>query len=367
MRVVHVVTRTGTYGGERFVPSLARAQRACGIDASIATIYDSADAAYGVPVYSAGRGTRPGFFFRLSDHLRHSDADVIHTHLAHAKVWGRLAAVASKGVPLVHTEHGNDFGGSLAYRTLERILDARTCRIVAFSQTHAARIAQLEGFAKERIAIVPNGIDLAENGGTRAAARRALGARADERIVLFVGRLDPVKQPVLMVEAFALLVPSHRCLLRFAGDGILRDAVAARARELGIEDRVGFLGYRTDVAELLAGADAVANTSSTEAMPLSIVEALCAGVPVCTAPWPGAGELVADRGVVSAGYASNEIAAALECALRISRLESGPRLEEIHERFAISRSARAHLRLYESLLRQDETGVRRDRRRRGAP
>lgn len=351
MRVVHVVSHTGTYGGERFVPALARAQRAAGVDGHIVTIYD-ARPVRGVPCYSCGRrfsgrarGGGPLFFYRLLVLLRRLRPDVVHTHLAHAKYWGRLAAVLVGAPCIVHTEHANAFEEPWLKRILARALDYRTAAVVALSNAQSERIAEIEGVRRERLTVIPNGVEAAPlpmaGTRTRARVRAELGLQQRTRIVLAIGRLDPVKGYDLALETLALL-PSEMVLV-VAGDGPQREALLARAAELEVRDRFFLLGYRSDVSRLLDAADIVLNASRSEAMPLSVLEALCAGVPVVTTPWPGASELV-DAQAVAASFDAAAIARALERAPAVTDRASAAKKARAH--FSIERTAAAYALLY---------------------
>lgn len=350
MRVLHVVSHIGTYGGERFVPALARAQRNAGLDAAIVTICDSPTGG-GVPIYSLARnGREVAFFFRLVRLLRDLRPDVVHTHLAHAKHWGRLAAVVA-GVPaIVHTEHGNAFDDPWHKRTITRLLHGRTTRIVAFSDLHAARIAEHDGAPAGRIVIIPNGIEFDAVEPNRDVARASLGIAPSWCAILCVGRLDIVKRHDLAIDALALAPPELDAHLFIAGEGALREALLARARERGVAERVHLLGYRDDVRALLSAADAIVNSSSSEAMPLALLEAMCAGVPIVCTPWPGAAELLAGVGNVAPDFSARALAAALERALkpqarlRAQRATSGARL-----RFSIAAAGECYATLYATL------------------
>lgn len=355
MRVLHVVTQVGTYGGERFVPALARAQRDAGLDVTVVTLSPGGVAPPGVPIRSiARRGRDPfqtiRFFSRLIATVRELRPDIVHTHLAYGKTWGRFATMLAGRAPIVHTEHANDFGGSTCYRYVGRLLHARTSRIVALSRAHAERITRYEGVTADRITIIPNGIEREPaRDSSREEARLRLGLADGERVVLFLGRLDPVKRPELALEAFSLLPARLNARLWIAGDGPLRTTVEAAVQRLGIEERVCLFGYRSNAAELLAVSDALLNTSRTEAMPLSIIEARCEGVPVVCTPWPGAEELVEDGGVVAAGDGAMEIARALEAAFSGTRAPAHER-NQLRERFSIERAANAHAALYRDVI-----------------
>jgi glycosyltransferase involved in cell wall biosynthesis len=214
-----------------------------------------------LPTYSAGRGyagrAKGGgflFFFRLVGFLRKSHPDVVHTHLAHAKLWGRLAALAAGAGCIVHTEHANAFHDSLPKRFLARVLHRRTAVIVALSEAQRERILRHEGPEPERVVVVPNGIEIAPSSPMtprdRARRRAVLGVPKGASMILAVGRLDAVKGYDLALEALALLPQQTHLVV--VGDGALRDALLARGEALGVSARLHLLGYRDDVTDLLA-------------------------------------------------------------------------------------------------------------------
>ncbi len=360
MRVVHIVSHIGTYGGERFVASLAAAQRRAGLDAHIVTLYDCEPVA-GLVVHSchrrgtagAARGGGPLFFLRMVRLMRSLRPDVVNTHLAHAKLWGRLGAHAARVPVVVHTEHANEFSESFARRMLTRALDAHTRCIVALSEAQRRRIVRFARLAPDRIHVIENGITPGARAtavDARASVRDALHVSRDARLLLAIGRLDPVKRHDRAIEALAHLPQSYHLVI--AGDGECRKALAALAQRVGVQNRVHLLGYRDDVRTLLAAADAVVNTSRSEALPLSLLEALCAGVPVVATPWPGARELLGDAAVTDA-ETPFAVATAIERAP--TRRPAPQAIAAARARFSIERTAERYAALYRALL--ERTGA----------
>ena len=176
-----------------------------------------------------------------------------------------------------------------------------------------------------------------------------------------MGRLSAVKNQALAIEALALLPPGVRLVL--IGEGRDRAALEQLARERGVTDRATFLGYRSDAAALLAGADALAVTSRNEAMPLTVIEAFLAGVPVVSTPWRGAAEMLGAGayGVVADGFSPAGFAAALEgvlddpaaAGLRAAGAASFARVE-----YDIDTAARRHLALYREVIDRSRSAKR---------
>jgi glycosyltransferase involved in cell wall biosynthesis len=295
MRVLHVIADLGTYGAERLLALLLNNLRDGDLQLAVMTVYSSPEGAASltVPVFDVARRGRYdlAFFPRMVGTMRRWKPDIVHTHMHNGKYWGRFAALAA-GVPtIVHTEHNSEFGAPGVFRLANRVLVPRTDAVIAFSPVHRDALAGDEGIPLERIAVIPNGIELARlPADARARARAAMGASETERLLVHVGRLSPVKNQRLAMETLRLLPGQVR--LVFVGDGPDRAALEAAAAELGVADRTTFLGFRDDAALLVAGADVALVTSRNEAMPLAVIEAMVAGAPLVSTPWAGAAAML---------------------------------------------------------------------------
>lgn len=155
----------------------------------------------------------------------------------------------------------------------------RNVPALALAWTPAAHVAEsLRALGARRIELLPNPVPPLPR-IPRDEARRALGLPADRPVVLFLGRLAQVKRPGRVLDALAGL-PGYEGV--FAGDGPEREALERRARELGLSDRVRFLGRVDDAqkAQLLNAADVFCLPSEHEGQPLAILEAMSLGTPV---------------------------------------------------------------------------------------
>jgi glycosyltransferase involved in cell wall biosynthesis len=146
--------------------------------------------------------------------------------------------------------------------------------------------------------VIYNGIDPGERTTPqqRRAARAALGLADDAMVVGTVGRLDPVKNLPLLLQAQATLAlrnPDVRTVI--IGDGPERAALAAKAIELGVKHLVTFAGYRSDVRSLLPACDMYVNCSTYEGVSLTILEAMATGLPVIATTVGGNPEVVIDH------------------------------------------------------------------------
>jgi glycosyltransferase involved in cell wall biosynthesis len=221
--------------------------------------------------------------------LRRTRPQIVHTHTAKAGTLGRVAAVLA-GVPVrVHTFHGHVFSGyfgpgaTRVFLAVERLLARFTTRVVTVSQSQADELVHTFRICPpEKMRAIPLGLELDRFAPERTAALRGdlraeLGV-GDAPVVTIVGRLAPIKNHGLLLEAAARLAGQGRAFhLAVVGGGPEEPALRARAEQLGIADRVTFLGWRRDLERVYAGSDVVALTSRNEGTPVALIEALSAG------------------------------------------------------------------------------------------
>jgi len=210
---------------------------------------------------------------------RSLDPDIVHTHGYRPDVVD--AAVArSLGFPVVTTVHGFTGSGwkNRVYERLQLRAFRRFDAVVAVSRPLADLLAA-KGTPRQRIHLVPNAWAPRAPGAGRAEARRALGTRADGRLIGWVGRFDPAKGADVLVRAVGLLGDASVGAV-MVGDGPERAACRAMAARLGIGERIAWPGVVPDAGRLLAAFDVFVLSSRTEGTPIVLFEAMSAGVPV---------------------------------------------------------------------------------------
>ena len=299
---------------------------------------------------------------------------IIHTHMAKAGSLGRTAAVlynatTGRGGParIVHTYHGHVLDGyfgswtARAFSEAERLLGRRSDALVAVSPIVRRDLLEAHGIGTpDRFRVVPLGFDLgalATSGPVqRADARRAFHLEGDAHVVALVGRLTAIKQPDLFLAAAArVLQADARARFLIAGGGELEATLRTRAAELGVSDRVRFLGWQRDVAPIYAASDLVAITSRNEGTPVALIEAMAAGVPgVCFAVG-GVPDVITtpEVGVLVAAGDVDALVAGIRRLLSddAARAAMGARARvRVLEHFAVDRLVRDITALYRDLL-----------------
>jgi glycosyltransferase involved in cell wall biosynthesis len=231
---------------------------------------------------------------------------IVHTHTAKAGFLGRQAALAVGPRPaIVHTYHGHVLEGyfgagkSQLYLRLERALARVSDCLTGVSQATVDDLVRLGVAPRAKFRVLPLGLDLAPLAGPGEGLRRECRAELrideDEVLLVFVGRVVPIKRLDLLLRALALAGESEpRLRLALVGDGEERPGLERLAAELGVAAGVRFLGYRRELRPLFAAADIAVLSSDNEGTPVSLIEAAAAGLPAVATDVGGVREVVGE-------------------------------------------------------------------------
>jgi glycosyltransferase involved in cell wall biosynthesis len=300
-------------------------------------------------------------YARLVELLRRDRFNLFHVHagITWEGCWGAFAA-AEAGVPAVWTEHLPYLIKTPKDRA-RRLRASRTAAYTVGVSGGVARSLVEHGVVpRDRTRVVWNGIDLASFCGPRRPELRTklLGLDARDRLVVSVGRLTPQKRHALLLEAAALAQRREpRLVVALAGDGPLplRRKREAQAARLGIAGRVRFLGPFRPIPDLLRCADALAQPSAFEGLPLAVLEAMATSLPVVVTDVVGSNETVVpeESGLV---VPPNDPSALAEALVRVlqdpqlaGRIGAGARRRAERE-FAAPAMARRTLAVYGEAL-----------------
>lgn len=255
----------------------------------------------GFPVAILGRrsGLDWGCAWRLGRFLRGQRVDLVHAHQYTPFFYALMARMSYRRPPVLFTEHGRHFPDYPRRKRLwaNRLLLERRDRVVGVGQSVRQALIDNEGFPPERVDVVYNGISLAAktSSGDRQGVRAELGLEDDTPLILQVARLDYLKDHATAVRAMAEVVRQYpQARLVLVGEGPERKAIEDLIASMGLRDRVQLLGLRLDVSRLLAGADLFLLSSISEGIPLTIIEAMAAGLPVVATRVGGVPEVVED-------------------------------------------------------------------------
>lgn len=376
MRVGHCVHGLGIGGAQKVIGAIVAGSsqspgRADGTERAEGIqhfLYTPEDGALRPELEAAGATIRllprllpkldPLWVLRLRTAFRRDGLDVIHSHLFGDTLHGFLAA-RSLGLPVLITLHTVASGLSGLQRRGYRSLLHRCETGIACSETVARSFIDYDPTLGDRLQVIPNGIDEAAatlpKDAVRREVRQELGLDEDAVVLASIGRLAAEKALDLFVDAFAAMSGDFSsCRLLFVGDGPERRRLEDRVRSQGLQERVIFVGFRSDVLRLLAGIDVVVFSSSFEGLSVALLEAMAQGKCLVTTDAPGILEavepekqaIVAPRGEVLPFARALERAAASK-ALR-QELGVSAR-QRFLERYSASQMVASYERVYDRL------------------
>ena len=305
IKVVHIVPMMGPGGAERVAVDIARGLNSERFETALVSIWrrTGCDLEHflddlGVPVSYLGKGW--GFdgrtYLRLHRVLSDYRPDIVHTHL-HVLRYALPSLLLLKYISLLHTVH------NLAEREIEpraRFIQRYAFKHgvvpVAVSEEVALSLKRLYGIPQCRV--VPNGIATAAYAQPKISRnewRAKEGFGDDQVLFVCVARFAPQKNHALLLKAFAqgpASGPNSHLVL--VGEGPLREQLKEEVKSLGLAGQVHFLGVRTDIPDVLSAMDVFVLSSDWEGNPLSVMEAMAAGLPIVSTAVGGVPDLFAD-------------------------------------------------------------------------
>jgi glycosyltransferase involved in cell wall biosynthesis len=310
---------------------------------------------------------------RIRKLIRDFRPDIVETHTSKAGIVGRLAAHL-EGTPVVlHVYHGHvleaHYGAIKTWmaRRAERILARKSDRLVAVSAHVKSDLVKYGVASPDRISVVEPGLDLAPMLGCRqerGALRRELGLDAATPLVGIVGRLAPIKNHRLFLDA-AVGVLAVRPDVHFlvVGDGEIGPEIRALARSRGLMKRLTFTGWRYDLPRIYADLDVLVSCSKSEGTPFTIIEAMAAECPVVATRVGGVPDLVRDRAtglLVPPAQADPLVSAILRLVgdVGLARALARSAAADVEVRFSTARLASDMDALYTALLHTAQSTVR---------
>ncbi len=239
---------------------------------------------------------------KLAEIVRGERVDLLHAHQYTPFFYSAFSRFLGGRIPVLFTEHGRHHPDhpSVKRKLANRLLLRRHDRVVAVGEAVRQALIHNEGIAPGRVDVIYNGIplerfDLRLTTSQRMAIRTEIGLEPDDLMLIQVARLDYLKDHATAIRTVERLVPRRgNARLVLVGEGPERATIENLVRDRGLEGHVKFLGLRTDVPRLLAAADIALLTSISEGIPLTLIEAMAAGLPVVASRVGGVPEVVVD-------------------------------------------------------------------------
>ncbi len=293
LKILHVIDSLDIGGMERVVIDVANGLDAAKFDQIVCCLSRRGEAANelhdDVRCIDLGKGDKADRWmpWKLARLIRRERPDIVHSQ-SWSGVDTALAMMFAPSVKLVHSEHGRNFhdlhGQSWARRIARRWLYQRANAVFAISAEVREFYCRQTNFPLERMQVIPNGVDLRRiDAADGSDVREELGIEPEEFVIGTVARLDKNKDTLTLVRAFAELMPikpDAALKLLIVGDGEQRSPLEQFVSERGLNRNVIFAGVRRDVPRVLKAMNVFALSSLSEGMPMTVLEAMAARLPV---------------------------------------------------------------------------------------
>jgi glycosyltransferase involved in cell wall biosynthesis len=307
IKIVFVITGTGVGGAEkilyhtstlldraRYVPyicslkekgAIARNVETAGIEVHSLTMTDGDQ--------FGGWFASLAALFRLTRYVMKVKPAIVHSFLFRANILARIAASLAR-VPLVISSVRVMGGEKTYYHTIEKITSFMVNHYITVSESVKAHLVRTAGIPERKITTIYNGIALNDHSAASHAEQQPpSGLKADDRLVLTVGRLHRQKGYDVLIRAFAQVRKEYSTLqLLIIGEGEEENSLKNLAKSLDLTDQVIFAGLRLDSDRIFPLAELFVLPSLWEGMPNAVLEAMAAGKPVVATDVGGVPELV---------------------------------------------------------------------------
>lgn len=315
MRVLHVINSLQTGGAEKLLLDTLPLYNKTDNHVDLLLLNDTACPFLAqlkrqkrCSIFSLGSSSvyNPFLIFKIIPYLKKHE--LVHVHLFPALYWVALAKVISfSKTPIIYTEHSthNRRRNKFLFKVIDRFIYNRFIKLVTISDEVDCSIKKHLGFKSSRFQLIHNGVDTAVYAKAKAYPKSEFFSK-DDKILIQVSNFTKAKDQQTLIRAIKLLDNSYKLLL--VGEGNLMESNQNLVRELGLEERVQFLGIRMDVPKLLKSADIIVLSSHWEGFGLVAVEAMASGLPLIVSDVPGLREIVKGAGLLFAKGDEKELA-----------------------------------------------------------
>ncbi len=367
-RVLHIIYSLYRGGAERLIETQVLGCDRTRYEILVCALTTGGDiidrmAAAGARVFLIGKRRRGDFtpITKIANLIQGEKIDLLHLHNSPGAFWGTLAQIVSgTRVPIVRTEHNPYLPHALPgiYRALYRRLIKRAKRIICVSEM--VRRSYVESFPRyaDRYVTILNGVRVEdfEELPPRPECCADFKLAPEVRLIGTVGRMTAVKNQRLLIEALYMLrAKGTEAHLAIIGEGELRGELAAYAGDLGVSEYVSLVKETRNISEFYGALDVFCLSSDSEGIPLTLLEAMAAGVPVVSTEVGGIPEVIEDgvNGYLVPAGSPESLAKRVDEILldpaRGAELAAKAR-ETVRTRFTAERMVRETEKVYEEVM-----------------
>lgn len=362
MKVLHLINSLSRGGAESLLKDLLILMKKNGVQVDILTL-TSWQNELGeelqkeeISIFSTGLNSiySPKQVLRIIPFLK--SYDLVHVHLFPAQYWYCLAAKLTKAsITALTTEHStwNRRRNWFLFKHFDSLVYQQYAKIICVSEEVQKNICFWIPNLKEKTITIKNGIVIDRYALAEPCPieQLASGLSKNDKLILMAARMSSAKDQETLIRAIKLLPPNYRLLL--AGEGERKEVLVNFVREMGLADRVHFLGFRADLASVLKSVDLFVLSSHWEGFGLAAVEAMASGLPVLGSNVGGLAQTLGRAGVVFPRGDYESLAGMIRRFLTDRKYYESKSVEsrERAKSFSIEQTASEYLKIYAELLK----------------
>lgn len=295
IKIIYIITSLNFGGAERLLLDLVKHLEKERYEVKVATVVEGGPLAsefekIGIPVKIFKKKSKIGIkvIWQIYKYLKQERPQIVHTHLFGGDTWGRLAAILARVPIIVSTEHNTNLDENYLKRQVKKILSLFTKKIIAVSQAVKRFSVAVGRISEKKIIVIPNGVEM--NKFLAISEKKY----SSPPIIGIVGRLETQKGHEFLFKALNL-IKAIPWTLWVIGDGSLRGNLEKLAKDLDLQERIIFLGTRSNIVEILSQIDIFVLPSLWEGLGLAVLEAAAAGKPIVVSRVGGIPEIIEDK------------------------------------------------------------------------
>lgn len=356
MRVLYIISNLENGGAQKLIVDIIILLRKLNCNCDVFVLKRSENNIYHNQLLAAGVNV---FYSKVNKYFSYKNIieikkirkqyNLIHTHLFHAQYFTAIEKILFRHrIPLVTTEHSttNRRRSNSFFRWIEKIIYGKYEMCIAISQGTKESLVNWVGPNVISIPVIYNGVDLTNY----SVNKEGIKEQTNEVVLCMVSRLVASKNHEVIIDALEFLPSNY--IVNLVGDGVNRSKLEEYVSQKLLSDRVNFLGYRDDVADILRSTDIYIQASNWEGFGLSVVEAMALGLPVIASNIIGLKEIVDGVGMT---FENNQPHKLAEMILKLGTNKE--LLEDMKAKsvkkskeFNIERTAIEYYKLYKEII-----------------
>lgn len=362
MKILQIIDSLATGGAEKLLLDTIPLYREKGIEMDLLVLKDDnypfmqqLKELNCCKVYTLGKGSvyNPLHIFKIAQIIK--NYDIAHVHLFPAQYWAVLGKIISGAkTKLVFTEHNttNNRMGSKLYSTIDKLMYKYYQKIICISEEIMGIMGSYLPSKKEKLHLIENGINLSTFSDATPLNRESIHPNLSDKdsLLIQVSGFRLQKDQKTLIKSLNAIPENVKLLL--VGSGVYEDDCKQLVKQLHLENRVFFLGKRTDVPQLLKTADIIVLSSKYEGLSLSSIEGMASGKPFVASNVPGLKEVVSGAGVLFEQGNDTELAQVITRLLNDEDYyqQTIKSCQEKAQQYSIYKMLNQHIKLYESLV-----------------